>query len=160
MFWIPLIQKITFLAFVLCNCVSLRVGSQIIRALGIIFATVLYFNCQFVAYHACFKQYKAYGLRVNKNLYHKPALRMSFFDTNYLECSNNFAADFTCVPIISIIQKQITAETPIFGLYSSIIYTYYLRLFYGSWTKSLCTGHYKWIQMHCGPRTKFVVSAF
>ena len=39
--------------------VAFTVGSKIIRALAIILATFLSFDCQFLSSHACNKQYKA-----------------------------------------------------------------------------------------------------
>ena len=38
---------------------ALTVGSKIIRALPIILGIFLWFDCQFLSYHVCFKQYKA-----------------------------------------------------------------------------------------------------
>ena len=70
------------------------VGSKIIRGLEIF----LWFDCQFLSSDDCYKWYEAERLRLAKYLYHKTALRMSFFHTNYLKCWNNFAADYKCCP--------------------------------------------------------------
>ena len=53
------------------------VGSKIIRALAIMLAFCLWFDCQFLSFHA-YKQHKAYRLWPDKYLFHKAALGISF----------------------------------------------------------------------------------
>ena len=46
-------------------------------------------------------KFKDRGL--DKHSFHKTVLSMSFFDTNYFKCSNNFAADCTLIKIKNMI---------------------------------------------------------
>ena len=54
------------------------VGSKIIRALAVILAIFLRFDCHFLSSHGFYKQYKAYRSLFDKYLFHKAALGTSF----------------------------------------------------------------------------------
>ena len=74
-----LIQKITLIYQRRHNSKpSGTVGNKIIQALAVILAIFLCFDCQFLSSHALFKQYKALKSWLDKYLFHKTALGMSF----------------------------------------------------------------------------------
>ena len=54
------------------------VDSKIIRALAIILAIFLWFDCQFLLTRTCYQQHKAWRSWFDKYLFHKTALNMRF----------------------------------------------------------------------------------
>ena len=72
------------------------VGSKIIRAVAIILAIFLCFDCNFYHFMLVINSIKSEDHDLtNKYSFHETAFRYEFLDTNYLKCSNHFAADCT-----------------------------------------------------------------
>ena len=67
-----------------------------------------------------------------------------------------------CVSVISITEKQITAEALNLVFYICIIHRCYLKLFffYKDQTKTVCTGTHKRILIHYGLWTEFLINEF
>ena len=77
---------------------AFTVGSKIIRALEIILAIFLWFDCQFLSSHACYKQYKAKGSRLDKYLFDKAPLGVNFLTRIISVARLNLLPTVVCIP--------------------------------------------------------------
>ena len=68
------------------------VSSKIIRALEIILAIFLWFDCKFLSSHIVMNSLMPDDHDLKK-IFFKKCIRYEFFDTNYFKYSNNFAVD-------------------------------------------------------------------